>query len=76
MTQVRVVKPFKALRTPCPKIGTVGQVVDGDEAGWVYVEFWEFQDAHEGLFWGPGVGDGSEPFVLKFKPDELEPVRP
>ncbi len=72
---VEVVKPFTALRTPCPIAGTVGRVVNDPvinhkDGPMLKVAFWQFEGT-DGYIWGPGQGDGSEPFVLHFKLDEI-----
>lgn len=67
---VIVVKPFEETRTPCPRKGTVGKVVSGERKdGFVRVAFATFIDANDEYEWGPN----DEPFVLKFKPDEIMP---
>ncbi len=70
---VRVVKPFQETRTPCPRAGTVGRIKSVSRRdGSIKVAFWTFTDAADGAQWGPGQGDGSQPFVFSFKPVEIE----
>lgn len=71
-TYAKVIKTFEASGTPSPVVGTVGILLKKKSPkGLFRVEFWAFKDT-DNIIWGPGRGDGSEPFVLHFKPDEIE----
>lgn len=68
---VRVVEPFEEDRTPCPRIGTVGRLIEFGKR-YVKVEFdLPFVDT-DGTEWLPW--DHHQTMELKFLPDEIEPA--
>jgi len=65
--RVKVIKPFEETRTPCPRIGTPGKVVEiGEE--YIKVKFRSgFTCASDRAQWHRDGG-----FIFKFLPDEVE----
>lgn len=69
--KVRVVKTFEAARTPCPKLGTIGRIVDASP-DYFTVAFPLPVDSTNGLWLSHG--QDKEFMRINFRPDEIEVV--
>jgi hypothetical protein len=70
--KVRVIKPFKELRTPCPPKNTVGELYNFD-GQYACVQFPLPMTDAEGNVWET-QGDNYDYMKLKFELDEIELV--
>ena len=68
--QVRIVRTFRSVRTPCPPAGTVGELYDFDEA-FALVRFALPLVDQDGATW-LSHGDDTQYMHLKFLPEEIE----
>lgn len=76
-TKVKVVIPFESVRTPCPKIGTVGQIVFfAPTTGFYTVNFDKPITDTDGGVWPPADYDDEEynSLRVKFYENEIEIV--
>jgi len=69
---VKVIKPFKETRTPCPPAGTVGELYR-DDGDFMAVRFPLPMVDTEGATW-LSQGDDTEYMSLLFRIDEIEEV--